>query len=103
MFIRYLLSALIVRAAASPVGDSQQRRQNIPVGRAIFSCTVENTVALTFDDGPFAYTEQVLDSLAEAGIKATFFINGDNWASIYNYQSTVRRMVSDGHQVGSHT
>ncbi|KPM37025.1 hypothetical protein AK830_g9512 [Neonectria ditissima] len=103
MFVPYLLSALIVRAAASPVGDAHQRRQNIPVGTAIFSCTVQNTVALTFDDGPFAYTEQMLDSLAEAGIKATFFINGDNWASIYDYQSTVNRMISDGHQVGSHT
>ncbi|KAH8675050.1 polysaccharide deacetylase family protein [Ilyonectria robusta] len=103
MFTRYLLSALIAGAAASPVVDSHQRRQAIPVGSTIFSCTTENTIALTFDDGPFAYTNQLLDTLAEAGIKATFFINGDNWASIYSYTSTVHRMIADGHQIGSHT
>ncbi|KAF7548498.1 hypothetical protein G7Z17_g7003 [Cylindrodendrum hubeiense] len=103
MFIRYLISALIVGVTASPVADPHQRRQAVPIGSAIFSCTTGNTVALTFDDGPFAYTNQLLDTLAEAGIRATFFLNGDNWASIYDYTSTVQRMVADGHQIGSHT
>ncbi|KAH7127515.1 putative xylanase/chitin deacetylase [Dactylonectria macrodidyma] len=103
MFIRYLLTALAAGTAASAAGSAHQKRQDIPIGSTIFSCTTENTIALTFDDGPFAYTEELLDILAEAGIKATFFINGNNWASIYDYTSTVQRMISDGHQVGSHT
>ncbi|KAH7131543.1 polysaccharide deacetylase family protein [Dactylonectria estremocensis] len=103
MFIRYLLTAIVAGAAASPVAKAHRKRQDIPIGRTIFSCTTDNTIALTFDDGPFIYTEELLDMLAEAGIRATFFINGDNWASIYDYTSTVKRMIADGHQVGSHT
>ena len=34
---------------------------------------------------------------------ATFFLNGQNWASIYDYTSTVQRMNNEGHQIGSHT
>lgn len=83
--------------------DLNVYERQIPVGSIITTCNVEGVIALSFDDGPFTYTEQVLDHLAEAGMKATFFINGKNWASIYDYQSTVRRMLSDGHQVASHT
>ena len=94
---------LLGAATASPTLIQHGKREDIPVGTIITSCNVEGVIALTFDDGPFAYTDQVLDHLAEAGMKATFFINGDNWASIYDYQSTVNRMISDGHQVASHT
>ena len=91
------LSALAATAAvASPV----QPRQAASV---IFGCTTPNTVALTFDDGPFAYTDDVLDQLSAAGMHATFFLNGQNWASIYDYTSTVQRMNNEGHQIGSHT
>jgi peptidoglycan/xylan/chitin deacetylase (PgdA/CDA1 family) len=45
----------------------------------IFHCTQPNTIALTFDDGPYEYTNELLDQLKDAKIKATFFINGYNW------------------------
>lgn len=90
------VTALAAGAAASPVAVRQ-------AGSVIFSCTTPNTVALTFDDGPFAYTDQALDLLSNAGIKATFFLNGQNWANINDYASTVQRMNSEGHQIGSHT
>lgn len=91
-----LVSALAAGGAASPIAP----RQAAPV---IFSCSTPGTVALTFDDGPFAYTDQALDLLANAGLKATFFLNGQNWANINDYASTVQRMDSEGHQIGSHT
>ena len=92
----YLLTALAASAVASPVAPRQ-------AGSIIFSCTSPGTVALTFDDGPFEYTSQALDLLSDAGFKATFFLNGQNWANINDYASTVQRMDSEGHQIGSHT
>ena len=98
--LRYVITALAAVAAASPVANIQPRQTP---GQVYFGCSVPNTVALTFDDGPFMYTDGVLDALAGAGMKATFFLNGQNWASIFEYSATVQRMVNEGHQVGSHT
>jgi len=73
----------------------------------IKECTQENTVALTFDDGPFEYTTELLDTLKEAGITATFFINGDNyWHDMTvntERQAILTRAAEEGHQIASHT
>ena len=59
------------------------------------------TVFLTFDDGPIPeVTPWVLDQLAETGVKATFFMVGDN---VRKYPDILRRVVEEGHQVGNHT
>lgn len=57
-------------------------------------------VAITFDDGPGAYTERLLDGLKARGAKATFFVVG-SMAS--GRMDTVKRMVKEGHQIGNHT
>lgn len=58
-------------------------------------------VALTFDDGPRAGTTDVLlDGLYERGVKATFFLIGEQ---IEANADLVRRMAAEGHQVGNHT
>ncbi|KAK1999776.1 polysaccharide deacetylase [Colletotrichum falcatum] len=75
----------------------------IPYGVAISKCTVPGDFALTFDDGPFTYTGHVLDLLAEAGAKATFFVNGYNFGDINNFPDIIKRMDAEGHQIGSHT
>ncbi|KAM5363987.1 hypothetical protein ACJA88_013255 [Fusarium oxysporum] len=79
------------------------KKREVSAGFAIYSCTQPNTIALTFDDGPFVYTDSVLDQLASAGMAATFFLNGYNIGNIVDYQSTVNRMIEEGHQVASHT
>ncbi|HJW53680.1 MAG TPA: polysaccharide deacetylase family protein [Burkholderiaceae bacterium] len=61
----------------------------------------ERSVALTFDDGPNPiYTPVLLDVLAEAKIKATFFVIGEN---VQRHPHLVRRMVAEGHGIGGHT
>ena len=60
----------------------------------------EKLIAITFDDGPGAYTAQLLDELAARDVKATFFVSGYRAA---NYSETLKRMVSEGHQLASHT
>jgi peptidoglycan-N-acetylglucosamine deacetylase len=59
-----------------------------------------NRVALTFDDGPSEWTEPILEILSAHGAHATFFVIG-NLAQ--RRADLVRRMVTDGHEVGNHT
>lgn len=57
-------------------------------------------VALTFDDGPGKYTEELLDILAEYEVKATFFMIG---SQIDDYTEAVKRMEEEGHELAGHT
>jgi len=62
---------------------------------------VKDGVAITFDDGPDSeWTPQILDILKERGVKATFFMVGNN---MENHPDIVRRIVREGHTVGTHT
>ncbi|GFN16634.1 hypothetical protein AtubIFM54640_004152 [Aspergillus tubingensis] len=83
---------------------------NVPYGpKFIRSCTTPGTIALTFDDGPKEYTQDLLDLLDKYEAKVTFFVTGNNnakgeidspgmpWASL------IQRMYRSGHQVASHT
>ncbi|KAI9017009.1 chitin deacetylase-like protein [Gaertneriomyces semiglobifer] len=69
----------------------------------ITKCTVPGTAAITFDDGPYIWDQELLDQLAAAGMKATFFLNGNHWGCIFDYAAIVKKMVAAGHQVASHT
>lgn len=57
-------------------------------------------VAITFDDGPGAYTAELLDGLKARGAHATFFCVGTQAKARL---SIVKREVSEGHQIGNHT
>lgn len=57
-------------------------------------------VALTFDDGPSAHTQRLLDIFSENGGRATFFVLGN---TLDNRRDTLKRMVTDGHEIGNHS
>lgn len=58
-------------------------------------------VALTFDDGPDqSFTADILDTLKAKDVTATFFVIGGN---VVQFPDLVRRMVAEGHEIGSHT
>ncbi|MEM6995704.1 MAG: polysaccharide deacetylase family protein [Myxococcota bacterium] len=60
-------------------------------------------VALTFDDGPNpATTPKILDVLADHGIKATFFING-NRVNSDAARAVLDRIIDEGHILANHT
>lgn len=69
-------------------------------------CTKPRTLALSFDDGPSNYTNEVLDVLRAHNATATFFLggilNGRGQLDV-DWVPVVRRMVTEGHQIGSHT
>lgn len=45
----------------------------------ITSCDKPGYVAITYDDGPYNYTSYLVKLLDSKNIKATFFVNGDNF------------------------
>lgn len=57
-------------------------------------------VALTFDDGPGQYTDELLDCLEKNGAKATFYMLGQN---VEQYPDTVKRMNDLGMELSNHT
>src|SRR6267143_703029 len=57
-------------------------------------------VALTFDDGPTADTQRILDILAERNVCATFFMIGRH---VEDLPQTARRVAAEGHEIGNHS
>ena len=55
---------------------------------------VDNAVYLTFDDGPSARTDEILEILDKYGIKATFFVVGANNVGIH--QQLIAEMTRRG-------
>jgi len=68
-------------------------------------CSVSNNVALTFDDGPYIYEQSIVDTLNNANAKGTFFVNGNNYACIFDQDrvANLKYALSNGHEIGSHT
>lgn len=57
-------------------------------------------VALTFDDGPSKYTDDILDILDENDINATFFVIGNK---VKYYAKTINKSIANGNEIGNHT
>lgn len=55
---------------------------------------------LTFDDGPSAITNELLDTLKACNVKATFFVVGKE---IVGRENILKRICSEGHSIGLHT
>lgn len=88
---------------------SRPKFGKVPYGVDITACTTPGTMALSFDDGPYHYTDELLNLLKKNGVVATFYVTGMNGAKgAINDPSTenpdlLRRMLADGHQIGSHS
>ncbi|KAF9269746.1 carbohydrate esterase family 4 protein [Marasmius fiardii PR-910] len=99
-FVPLVVQFLFHVVGAAPTNSSAPRALKV-----ISHCTVPNTVALTFDDGPYKYLRKFADLLSEHGAKGTFFFNGDNYDCIYDEERVedIQYAFDKGHQVGSHT
>jgi peptidoglycan/xylan/chitin deacetylase (PgdA/CDA1 family) len=60
----------------------------------------DKQIALTFDDGPSAYTSRVVSILDRAGAKGTFFLAG---SQIPGRAGLIRRSLAHGHELGNHS
>ncbi|MFN0274359.1 MAG: polysaccharide deacetylase family protein [Chitinophagales bacterium] len=67
----------------------------------IWELEKQNTLFLTFDDGPIPYvTEEVLRMLSDYNAKATFFVIGEN---VLKHRNIYEKVLEEGHIVGNHT
>ena len=57
-------------------------------------------LALTFDDGPSQFTNDLLDSLARNQVRATFFVVG---ARVRQHPAAMERMMREGHVIANHS
>ncbi|MFJ7078208.1 bifunctional polysaccharide deacetylase/glycosyltransferase family 2 protein [Streptomyces sp. NPDC098781] len=101
-----ILADYRVRPAAANDKVPQEILKGGPVidtrsGRATTLRVPDNSIVLTFDDGPDPeWTPKVLDALKRNEAHAVFFITG-TMAS--RYPDLVQRMVDEGHEIGLHT
>lgn len=56
-------------------------------------------IYLTFDDGPYKYTDQLLDILARHNVKVTFFVTN----AYPEYAYDIKKEYEAGHAIGVHT
>ena len=56
-------------------------------------------VYLTFDDGPSAHTDKILEILNKYNARATFFVTGNN----QKHNDVLKRIVDQGSVVALHT
>lgn len=88
------------KASASSASQAKAGANN---GKLAFSsCNVEGKeIAITFDDGPHkTNTPQLLDALKQRGIRATFFVVGQNATE---YPDILKRIVAEGHELANHS
>jgi peptidoglycan-N-acetylglucosamine deacetylase len=82
---------LVAAACAAPPPPPPPPPTTVPPGSKVY---------LTFDDGPSAYTPQILSELNAEGVAATFFVVGQN---AVQHPSTLQQEHTDGHGIGNHS
>ncbi|KAF8488745.1 carbohydrate esterase family 4 protein [Gautieria morchelliformis] len=131
----FTISALVIAAllpfcaGVAVVSSNNTFERRSGPGDVHTSCKKANDVALTFDDGPYRYhlglspaviarcclsslphlcafcLVDIARTLEKAGVRGTFFVNGDNWDCIYDPHQVTSLQTSHkaGHQIASHT
>ncbi|USB31862.1 polysaccharide deacetylase family protein [Paenibacillus sp. YPG26] len=79
--------------------EQEQKGQKGRKGQEQKDKPAKQPVYLSFDDGPTAHTDQLLDILNKYEAKATFFMLGNH---IDTYSTSVKRLVQEGHQPALH-
>ena len=81
------------KAPAAPAPKKPQPRSEDGVDCA-------NCVAITYDDGPGAETNRLLDKLKAKNAHASFMVLAPN---AYQHPELLKRMKAEGHTIGNHT
>jgi peptidoglycan/xylan/chitin deacetylase (PgdA/CDA1 family) len=74
----FVFSLLAVTASAYPLLNPLEmiKRAGPPAGQVITKCASPGMLALAYDDGPYQYTQTLVDTLTKGGAKGTFFVTG---------------------------
>ncbi|WP_124039228.1 polysaccharide deacetylase family protein [Neoactinobaculum massilliense] len=87
-------------AAPTATASAAPSKPTAPVQHVNVNCATAKCVALTFDDGPGPYEDQVLTTLQQKGVPATFFLVG---SEIQGHAASVRRAQKLGMSLGTHS
>lgn len=79
--------------------ESDIKKVNIDIQPKIINPD-SKMIALTFDDGPSKYTEEILNILKKNDCNATFFVLG-NKVSIYS--NLLIESINNGNEIGNHS
>ena len=88
----------VVYKVSDSSGNPTEVKRTVKV-KNVIPATGDKVIYLTFDDGPCAYTAQLLDILDKYNVKATFFVTGAN-PSYYHLIGEAHRR---GHTIAIHT
>ncbi|KAF2001803.1 carbohydrate esterase family 4 protein [Amniculicola lignicola CBS 123094] len=72
-------------------------------GKVITKCSAPGQLALAYDDGPYQYTQKLVDTLTAGGAKGTFFVTGTLYGCIYGQKAALQSAYKAGHQIASHS
>lgn len=98
-------TAFITSAPTNTVTPSQSPVTSVPGGKTSSNPNYsgKKIISITFDDGPHpSNTTKVLDMLQSKGVKATFFILGENLYS-ESQKALVKRAHNEGHEIANHS
>ena len=97
----------IVKVAEIPKAFNNQttklplpKKKQIKKETLVKSEVSDNTIYLTFDDGPSHLTPQILDILKQEQVAATFFVIGP---SLDKYKDVIKRAHDEGHTIALHS
>ncbi len=96
--------ALLTGCGTDPIAPSDVRAEAGDDAKGAFGpvdCRKAKCIALTFDAGPGKDTPELLDTLKEEQVPATFFLLGKN--HVKKYPDVVKRLADEGHEVANHT
>lgn len=73
--------------------------QNVSIPNKVIDPS-KKVIALTFDDGPSKYTDEIIEILKENDANATFFVLGNK---VEIYAETIKKSLSYGNEIGNHS
>ncbi|OJJ44235.1 hypothetical protein ASPZODRAFT_2112210 [Penicilliopsis zonata CBS 506.65] len=78
--------------------------EKLASGRMVLRCSRPNSFAFGIDDGQPKYAQEVMDILADEGIKVTFFAVSTGLRDpSTNFTQVYREMAKKGHQIALHS
>lgn len=83
-----------------PDGSTIEKKSSV---LNVYASTIDpnkKMIAITFDDGPGRYTQEIVDCLKKNDARATFFVLGCN---VDNYKSAVKNAHKIGCEIGNHS
>ncbi|CAO2653381.1 Nn.00g027920.m01.CDS01 [Neocucurbitaria sp. VM-36] len=100
-----IIATLAAVAIAKPIPDPLHviRQAGPAAGQVITKCSAPGQLALAYDDGPYQYTQKLVDTLTAGGAKGTFFVTGTLYGCIYGQKTALQNAYKAGHQIASHT